>query len=157
MMLEGSSPSSRAFFFDRLAGIVSHEAFEPGMRLGEVRGHEEGDTTPPAGVLNLKARERVGCRAPPCRVTLARPRLRRETSAMLEFSDASYRFFPAEPSPFLIGLGRFANRHFILPGKNHRIRELRLEGDTELVREARARGERLIFVINHRVTAIPRW
>jgi 1-acyl-sn-glycerol-3-phosphate acyltransferase len=68
---------------------------------------------------------------------------------MLEFSDAGYRFFPAEPSPFLIGLGRFANRHFILPGKNHHIRELRIEGDTEPVREARARGERLIFVINH--------
>lgn len=68
---------------------------------------------------------------------------------MLEFSDASYRFFPAEPSPFLIGLGRFANRHFILPGKNHRVSELRLEGETEPVREARARGERLVFVINH--------
>lgn len=68
---------------------------------------------------------------------------------MLEFSDASYRFFPAEPSPFLIRLARTMNRHFILPGKNHRVRELRLEGETEAVREARNRGERLIFVINH--------
>lgn len=68
---------------------------------------------------------------------------------MLEFSDASYRFFPAEPSPFLIGIARFANRHFILPGKNHRITELRLEGNTEPLREAREKGERLVFVINH--------
>lgn len=68
---------------------------------------------------------------------------------MLEFSDACYRFFPAEPSPFLIGLGRFVNRHLILPGANHRIAELRLEGETEAVRDARARGDRLVFVINH--------
>jgi 1-acyl-sn-glycerol-3-phosphate acyltransferase len=68
---------------------------------------------------------------------------------MLEFSDASYRFFPAEPSPFLIRVGRAANRFLILPGKNHRIAELRLEGETEAIREARERGERLIFVINH--------
>jgi hypothetical protein len=68
---------------------------------------------------------------------------------MLEFSDASYHFFPAEPSPFLIHLGRTMNRHFILPGKNHRITELRLEGESEAIREARDRGERLVFVINH--------
>lgn len=68
---------------------------------------------------------------------------------MLEFSDASYRFFPAEPSPFLIRLGRSLNRHIILPGKNHRITELRLEGESEAIRDARARGERLVFVINH--------
>lgn len=68
---------------------------------------------------------------------------------MLEFSDATYHFFPAEPSPFLIRLGRLANRHFILPGKNHRIVELRLEGETEPIRDARARGDRLLFVINH--------
>lgn len=68
---------------------------------------------------------------------------------MLEFSDASYRFFPAEPSPFLIRLGRTMNRSFILPGKNHRIAELRLEGETEAIRETRGRGERLVFVINH--------
>ena len=68
---------------------------------------------------------------------------------MLEFSDASYRFFPAEPSPPLIRLGRSLNRHFILPGRNHRITELRLEGESEAVRDARARGERLLFVINH--------
>jgi 1-acyl-sn-glycerol-3-phosphate acyltransferase len=69
--------------------------------------------------------------------------------AMLEFSDASYRFFPAEPSPFLIRVGRFLNRRVVLPGRNHRIAEIRLEGETEAVREARACGERLLFVFNH--------
>ena len=43
---------------------------------------------------------------------------------MLEFSDASYQFFPSEPSPALIRLGRSLNRRFILPGKNHRIAEI---------------------------------
>jgi 1-acyl-sn-glycerol-3-phosphate acyltransferase len=68
---------------------------------------------------------------------------------MLEFSDAAYRFFPAEPSPFLIRTGRVLNRHFVLPGKNHHIREIRLEGETEAIHEARARGDRLLYVINH--------
>lgn len=68
---------------------------------------------------------------------------------MLEFSDASYRFFPAEPSPFFIRVGRALNRHFILPGKNHRIAEIRLEGETEAIRDARGCGARLLFVANH--------
>jgi len=71
------------------------------------------------------------------------------TSAMLEFSDASYRFFPAEPSPFLIGVGRALNRHFVLPGKSHRIAEIRLEGAHDAIRDARAKGDRLVFVVNH--------
>lgn len=68
---------------------------------------------------------------------------------MLEFSDASYRFFPAKPSPFLIRVGRALNRHLILPGKNHRIADIRIEGESEAIREAKARGERLVFVANH--------
>jgi 1-acyl-sn-glycerol-3-phosphate acyltransferase len=68
---------------------------------------------------------------------------------MLEFSDASYQFFPAKPSPFFIRFARTMNRHFILPGKSHRISELRLEGETEAVRDAKERGERIVFVINH--------
>ncbi|MDP4793338.1 MAG: 1-acyl-sn-glycerol-3-phosphate acyltransferase [Verrucomicrobiales bacterium] len=68
---------------------------------------------------------------------------------MLEFSDAAYRFFPAEPSPFLIRTGRALNRHIVLPGKNHLIREIRIEGETEAIRETRARGDRLLYVINH--------
>ncbi len=68
---------------------------------------------------------------------------------MLEFSDASYRFFPAEPSRILIALGRAMNRHFVLPGAGHLVKEIRLEGETEAVRDAQARGERLLFVMNH--------
>lgn len=41
------------------------------------------------------------------------------------------------------------NRSFFLPGPNHRIREMVLDGEMEQVREARAKGERLMFVINH--------
>ena len=68
---------------------------------------------------------------------------------MLEFSDASYRFFQAEPSPFLIRVGRTLNRHFIVPGAKHLVKELRIEGDTDALIEARRRGDRLLFVINH--------
>jgi len=76
-------------------------------------------------------------------------RITRPLSSMLEFSDAAYRFFPAEPSPFLIRTGRALNRHFVLPGKNHHIREIRVEGETEAIHEARARGDRLLYVMNH--------
>ena len=68
---------------------------------------------------------------------------------VIQFSDAPYRFFEAKPSPFLIRCGRAMNRSFFLPGPNHRIREMVLEGEMEQVREAQAKGERLMFVINH--------
>lgn len=68
---------------------------------------------------------------------------------MLEFSDAPYQFFEAKPSPPLIWLGRQVNRSLILPGKNHRIRELRIEGEAGPIHAARSRGDRLLFVINH--------
>ena len=68
---------------------------------------------------------------------------------MLEFSDAPYRFFEAQPSKAIIRLGRSANRSVILPGKNHRIRELKVSGEVEALRDAKEGGERLMFVINH--------
>ncbi len=68
---------------------------------------------------------------------------------MLDFSDAPYRFFEARPSPALIWLGRELNRRFILRGPNHRITDIRVEGDARPIREARDRGERLMFVANH--------
>ena len=68
---------------------------------------------------------------------------------MLEFSDAPYRFFEAQPSAPLIWLGRQSNRNLILPGPNHRIREISVSGDTEGLKEANANGTRLMFVINH--------
>ncbi len=68
---------------------------------------------------------------------------------MIEFSDAPYRFFEAKPSPPLIGFGRAVNRRLILPGANHRISEITLDGEMEMLREAMAKGDRLLFVINH--------
>ncbi|MDF1862700.1 MAG: hypothetical protein P1U87_20960, partial [Verrucomicrobiales bacterium] len=68
---------------------------------------------------------------------------------MLEFSDAPYRFFEAKPSPSLIWLGRMINHRFVLPGKNHRITDFRVEGDTEAPRQCLENGDRLVFVINH--------
>ena len=41
------------------------------------------------------------------------------------------------------------NRSFFLPGPNHRIREMVLDGEMEQVREAQSKGERLMFVFNH--------
>jgi 1-acyl-sn-glycerol-3-phosphate acyltransferase len=74
---------------------------------------------------------------------------KREISRVLEFSDAPYRFFEAQPSAPLIWLGRRLNRHLILPGVNHRIREISIAGDLDAVEEVKRNGERLLFVINH--------
>ncbi len=68
---------------------------------------------------------------------------------MLEFSDAPYRFFAPRPSVPLIRLGRELNRRFILPGANHRIREVRIDGELDALQEALRSGDRLLFVINH--------
>jgi hypothetical protein len=68
---------------------------------------------------------------------------------VIQFSDAPYQFFEAKPSPFLIRFGRVMNQRFFLPGPNHRIREMLVDGATDEIREAIAKGERLMFVINH--------
>ncbi|MEM9018075.1 MAG: lysophospholipid acyltransferase family protein [Verrucomicrobiota bacterium] len=67
---------------------------------------------------------------------------------MLEFSDAPYRFFEAKPSKPLIWLSRWLNRVLFLPGKNHRIAEIEVQGGEDL-RESINRGERILFVVNH--------
>jgi 1-acyl-sn-glycerol-3-phosphate acyltransferase len=76
-------------------------------------------------------------------------RRKREIFPVLEFSDAPYRFFEARPSAPLIRLGRALNRHLFLPGPNHRIREISVDGELEALAEARGNGDRLLFVINH--------
>lgn len=68
---------------------------------------------------------------------------------VLEFSDAPYRFFEARPSAPLIRLGRALNRHVFLPGPNHRIREVTIDGELDSLAEAKGNGDRLLFVINH--------
>jgi 1-acyl-sn-glycerol-3-phosphate acyltransferase len=74
---------------------------------------------------------------------------KREMFPVLEFSDAPYRFFEARPSAPLIRLGRALNRHVFLPGSNHRIREIFVDGELDALSEARGNGDRLLFVINH--------
>lgn len=68
---------------------------------------------------------------------------------MLEFSDAPYQFFPPRPSAPVIWAGRQVNRFLALPGKNHRISELKFEGEFDSLRERQQKGDRLVFVINH--------
>jgi len=59
---------------------------------------------------------------------------------VIQFSDAPYQFFEAKPSPFLIRFGRVMNQRFFLPGPNHRIREMLVDGATDEIREAIAKG-----------------
>jgi len=47
------------------------------------------------------------------------------------------------------------NRRFILPGRNHRIAEIRIEGDTAALHDAKGKGERLMFVMNHATHSDP--
>lgn len=68
---------------------------------------------------------------------------------MLEFSDAPYQFFEAKPSRPVIWLARAVNRHFVLPGKHHRIDEIKMSGALEELAHLKAEGSRLLFVINH--------
>ncbi len=68
---------------------------------------------------------------------------------MLEFSDANYQFFEPKPSRPVIALSRALNRHLVLPGKNHLIKDIRLEGDIERVQEIQRAGHRILFVMNH--------
>ena len=68
---------------------------------------------------------------------------------MLEFSDAPYQFFEAQPSKPFIWLGRTVNQHLVVPGSNHLVKELLIHGETEGPRECMAKGERILFVINH--------
>ncbi len=68
---------------------------------------------------------------------------------MLDFSDAPYQFFEAQPSRPLIWLGRNLNRHFVVPGRNHQVQELIIDGDLESTRSSARKGERILFVMNH--------
>lgn len=73
---------------------------------------------------------------------------------MLEFTDQPYRFFPPYPNRLFIRLTHWANHHFILPGPNHRISEIQLEGD-EPVRNLIETGGRLLFLPNHSTHSDP--
>ncbi len=68
---------------------------------------------------------------------------------MLEFSDAPYQFFAPRPSRPLIRIGRALNRWCILPGPNHRIHEIRVDGELDALNDAILGGDRILFAINH--------
>ena len=74
---------------------------------------------------------------------------------MLDFCDAPYQFFPARPSLFIMSLCRWSNARWILPGPNHRIRNIEIQGAAEAVREIGKRGERILFVPNHSTHSDP--
>ncbi len=70
-------------------------------------------------------------------------------AVMLPFPDAPYRFFPPKPNAFIRFLARETNRRIILPGPQHRIRNLEVFGMERLEQFTARRGVRLLFVPNH--------
>lgn len=76
---------------------------------------------------------------------------------MLDFSDAAYQFFPAKPSPLIIYLCRKFNQIAVLPGKNHRIRGIEIQGDLEAIKSEQEKGTRLLFVANHSTHSDPQF
>ena len=68
---------------------------------------------------------------------------------MLEFSDAPYQFFPAQPSRLVMGLIRQLNNCYILKNANHRIAERVIEGELDAVKQLHKDGKRILLVANH--------
>ncbi|MFT5856585.1 MAG: hypothetical protein ACI8XO_003839 [Verrucomicrobiales bacterium] len=73
---------------------------------------------------------------------------------MLEFTDKPYQFFPPNPSPTVIRIAHWLNHQIILPGPNHRISELQIDGD-ERLRELIASGAHILFLPNHSTHSDP--
>ena len=73
---------------------------------------------------------------------------------MLEFTDQPYKFFPPRPSRPIIAVTQWANHTFVLPGSNHRITDLQIDG-SERIRELVERGARLLFLPNHSTHSDP--
>ncbi|MCB1091165.1 MAG: 1-acyl-sn-glycerol-3-phosphate acyltransferase, partial [Verrucomicrobiae bacterium] len=74
---------------------------------------------------------------------------------MLDFCDSPYQFFPARPSVLVMGLCRFCNARWGLPGPNHRVSRVLLSGEIDAVREIDRRGERILFIPNHSTHSDP--
>ena len=68
---------------------------------------------------------------------------------MLEFSDLPYQFIPPKPNNFIIHLGRIVNRFIGLKSKNHRLKEINLDGLTEFQKIAKEKDARFIILPNH--------
>jgi hypothetical protein len=69
--------------------------------------------------------------------------------SMLEFTDATYEFFPAKPNGFVLWLGRFLNRHRNLPSHRHLISNVEVRGQDRLAEARRLGGKRWFFLANH--------
>ena len=73
---------------------------------------------------------------------------------MLDFSDQPYEFFPPRPSRLFGRLARWFNHSFVLPGPNHRVVEIEVEGLSRL-QELVDRGARCLFLPNHSTHSDP--
>ncbi len=73
---------------------------------------------------------------------------------MLDFSDKPYRFFPPKPSWLVSALAMRWNRRFVLPGRNHRVKEIQLR-NAERVLPVIKSGARLILLPNHSTHSDP--
>ena len=65
---------------------------------------------------------------------------------MLEFSDLPYQFIPPKPNNFIIGLGRAVNRFIGLKSRNHKLKEIDVNGLTEFQKIAKEAG--LLFIMD---------
>lgn len=68
---------------------------------------------------------------------------------MLEFTDATYEFFPAKPNSLVLWLGRLFNRRRNLPGHRHLISDVEVRGNDRLDEARRLGGNRWFFLVNH--------
>jgi len=68
---------------------------------------------------------------------------------MLEFSDLPYQFIPPKPNNFIIGLGRAVNRFIGLKSRNHKLKEIDVNGLTEFQKIAKEKDARFIILPNH--------
>jgi len=68
---------------------------------------------------------------------------------MLEFSDLPYKFVPPRPNNLIIGLGRIVNRFFGLKCRNHRLKEINIDGLKEFQKIAKEKDARFIILPNH--------
>lgn len=74
---------------------------------------------------------------------------------MLDFADLPYEFVPAKPSRVLMALAGVVNRCMALPGRNHRVGEIVVEGGEGIARALREEGARLVFLPNHSTHSDP--
>lgn len=73
---------------------------------------------------------------------------------VLEFTDQPYKFFPPRPSRTVTRVAHWVNHNFVLPGPNHRISELEIEGSEKIEALAKS-GAKLLFLPNHSTHSDP--